>query len=83
VKELRRFKEIVPVVEKGLECGIILNDGFQFKVGDMIDCIERYEEDHDVEDVFERAAESERINRMRAMEAEERAQQALDEKHAA
>jgi small GTP-binding protein len=35
-KELRRFKEQVPTVEQGLECGMILHEDFTFRVGDRI-----------------------------------------------
>eukprot|EP00758_Cryptobia_borreli_P003218 Tbor_TRINITY_DN3616_c0_g1::TRINITY_DN3616_c0_g1_i1::g.257::m.257/K02519/infB, MTIF2; translation initiation factor IF-2 len=60
IKELRRFKEKVPSVEQGLECGLILNDNFVFKVGDIIQDVEHYEEDRDVDAEFEAAVQLEK-----------------------
>ena len=59
IKELRRFKEIIPSVEAGLECGVIL-DGFQFKAGDILHEIDTVEEQVDVEMVFAEASAREK-----------------------
>eukprot|EP00658_Telonema_sp_P-2_P024433 TRINITY_DN19813_c0_g1_i2.p1 TRINITY_DN19813_c0_g1~~TRINITY_DN19813_c0_g1_i2.p1 ORF type:complete len:224 (-),score=69.31 TRINITY_DN19813_c0_g1_i2:18-689(-) len=66
LKELRRFKDVVPSVEEGLECGLIANDDFVFRVGDVIREVEHYEEDRDVQAEFEAAEKLERIMRMQA-----------------
>jgi translation initiation factor IF-2 len=71
IKELRRFKDVVPSVEKGLECGVILRDEFVFRVGDVVQEVEKYEVERDVEAVFEEAAEQERRRRASAVAADE------------
>jgi translation initiation factor IF-2 len=77
IKELRRFKELVPSVEQGLECGVILYDEFLFRPGDVLEQVEHYEEPHDVEEVYEEARKVEEMMRLRA--AQEDAQQAATE----
>ncbi|EKG07107.1 translation initiation factor IF-2, putative [Trypanosoma cruzi] len=63
IKELRRFKEIVPSVEMGLECGVILHDEFQFRLGDILQQFEVYEEPRDVAEEYEAAERREKIMR--------------------
>lgn len=63
IKELRRFKDLVPSVESGLECGAILYDDFSFKVGDILEQYELYEESRNVVEEFEAAAKREQIMR--------------------
>lgn len=63
IKELRRFKEIVPSVEMGLECGAILHDEFQFRPGDILQQYEIYEESRDVAEEYEKAELREKIMR--------------------
>lgn len=63
IKELRRFKELVPSVETGLECGVILHDGFSFKKGDVLEQTEVYEVERDVTEEYEAAAQREKILR--------------------
>eukprot|EP00744_Colponema_vietnamica_P017590 GILI01024739.1.p1 GENE.GILI01024739.1~~GILI01024739.1.p1 ORF type:complete len:562 (-),score=61.01 GILI01024739.1:75-1550(-) len=60
IRELRRFKDIVPSVEAGLECGLILHDDFMFQVGDTLKQVEHYEEDRDVATEVAAAVELER-----------------------
>lgn len=78
IRELRRFKDIVPSVEQNLECGMILHDEFAFKMGDVLHCIEHYDEEPDVDAIFAAAEEKERIARERAMSAEADVQHELD-----
>lgn len=66
IKELRRFKEIVPSVEAGLECGIIMHDEFSFRVGDLIEQVETFEEELDVDEEFEKAQQRENSQRQQA-----------------
>jgi translation initiation factor IF-2 len=66
LRELRRFKELVPSVEQGMECGVILFDEFMFRPGDVLEQVEHYEEQHDVEEVYEEARKHEEYMRMRA-----------------
>ncbi|ESL08202.1 translation initiation factor IF-2 [Trypanosoma rangeli SC58] len=61
IKELRRFKEIVPSVEMGLECGVILHDEFQFRLGDILQQCEEYEEPRDVAEEYAAAELREKI----------------------
>ncbi|KPI89412.1 putative Translation initiation factor IF-2 [Leptomonas seymouri] len=75
MKELRRFKDLVPTVETGLECGVVLFDDFSFRTGDVLEQYEVYEESRDVAEEFEAAERREKILRMQAeaqarMEAE-------------
>ncbi|EPY22097.1 translation initiation factor IF-2 [Strigomonas culicis] len=63
IKELRRFKELVPSVEEGLECGVILHDTFSFKTGDILELYEVYEEERDVTAEYEAAEQRERALR--------------------
>ena len=70
-KELRRFKDVVPSVENGLECGLIVRDDFVFRVGDVIREVEHYEEDRDVQAEFEAAEKLERIMQLQAAASEE------------
>lgn len=60
LKELRRFKDLVPSVEAGLECGVILHDDFAFRVGDVLEQYEVYEESRDVAEEFDTAARREK-----------------------
>ncbi|KAG5501719.1 hypothetical protein JIQ42_05570 [Leishmania sp. Namibia] len=75
VKELRRFKELVPAVETGLECGVVLHDDFSFRVGDVLEQVEEYEESRDVAEEYEAAERRERILRETA-EAQVRLEEA-------
>lgn len=69
IKELRRFKDIVPSVEAGMECGLILHDDFIFQVGDQLKQVEHYEEERDVATEFAAAAELEkRMNMQEQLE---------------
>ncbi|MGM0541415.1 MAG: translation initiation factor IF-2 [Pseudomonadota bacterium] len=43
LESLRRFKDDVPEVSKGMECGIGVKDYNDVKVGDQIECFERVE----------------------------------------
>lgn len=61
IKELRRFKELVPCVETGLECGVIMHDGFSFRKGDILEQTEIYEVERDVTEEYEAAAKREII----------------------
>lgn len=61
IKELRRFKDLVPVVEAGLECGVILHDEFSFRKGDILELIEKYEVERDVTEEYEAAAKREKL----------------------
>jgi translation initiation factor IF-2 len=70
IKELRRFKGLVPSVEEGMECGVILNDEFFFRVGDVLEAVEEYEEERNVEEVFEAAAAREATMRQEAEQAQ-------------
>ncbi|TPP46959.1 Elongation factor Tu GTP binding domain family protein [Leishmania donovani] len=63
LKELRRFKELVPTVETGLECGVVLHDDFSFRVGDVLEQVEEYEESRDVDEEYEAAERREKILR--------------------
>lgn len=63
MKELRRFKDMVPSVDAGLECGVIMQDEFAFRVGDRLEAYEMVEESRDVEEEFAAAEERERIAR--------------------
>ncbi|CCW66316.1 unnamed protein product [Phytomonas sp. Hart1] len=63
VKELRRFKDLVPSVETGLECGVILYDEFSFMTGDVLEQIEVYEESREVAAEYEAAERREKITR--------------------
>lgn len=74
IKELRRFKDIVPSVDQGLECGMILHDCFQFKSNDIIQCVETYEEEPDVDKIFADAEDRERVARQQAIISEEQDQ---------
>lgn len=66
LKELRRFKDLVPVVEEGLECGVILHDEFSFKPGDLLEMYETYEEERNVAEEFEAAEKREKTLRQTA-----------------
>jgi translation initiation factor IF-2 len=66
MKELRRFKELVPTVEKGLECGVVLFDDFSFRVGDVLEQYEIYSESRDVAEEFAAAEKREKILREQA-----------------
>lgn len=61
IKELRRFKDLVPAVEAGLECGVILHDEFSFRKGDVLELIEKYEVERDVTEEYEAAAKREKL----------------------
>nr|CCC91433.1 putative translation initiation factor IF-2 [Trypanosoma congolense IL3000] len=61
VKELRRFKDLVPSVEPGLECGVIMQDEFQFRTGDILQQYEVYDEPRDVAEEYEKAELREKI----------------------
>lgn len=63
IKELRRFKELVPSVDTGLECGVILHEGFSFKKGDVLEETEAYEVERDVAEEYEAAAKREKLLR--------------------
>eukprot|EP00796_Vickermania_ingenoplastis_P008541 gene8541-5988_t len=63
IKELRRFKELVPYVETGLECGVILHDEFNFKKGDVLELFELFDVSRDVAEEFEKALHREKILR--------------------
>ncbi|SYZ65933.1 translation_initiation_factor_IF-2 (plasmid) [Leishmania braziliensis MHOM/BR/75/M2904] len=63
LKELRRFKDLVPTVETGLECGVVLHDDFSFRVGDVLEQVEEYEESRDVTEEYEAAEKREKILR--------------------
>ncbi|KAH9600579.1 Translation initiation factor IF- 2 [Trypanosoma melophagium] len=67
IKELRRFKDLVPTVEMGLECGVILYDEFQFRTGDILQQYETYEEPRDVSEEYEKAEQREKIMRDTAL----------------
>lgn len=66
MKELRRFKDLVPTVENGLECGVVLFDDFSFRVGDVLEQYEVYEESRDVAEEFAAAEKREKILREQA-----------------
>ncbi|EPY34443.1 translation initiation factor IF-2 [Angomonas deanei] len=66
MKELRRFKDLVPSVEEGLECGVILFDEFSFRVGDILEQYEVYEEERDVAEEYEAAEKREKAIREQA-----------------
>lgn len=70
IKELRRFKDIVPSVEEGLECGVILHDEFVWRTGDVLELVETYEEPRDVDEEFAKAELRERSLRQQAIEEE-------------
>ena len=59
IKELRRFKEKVSYVEEGLECGIVLDDGFAFEVGDRLQEYSIEWKEHDVDEIYQKAAAQE------------------------
>jgi translation initiation factor IF-2 len=40
IASLRRFKDDVPEVRMGLECGVVLQDTNDFKAGDMLEVFE-------------------------------------------
>ncbi|KAK7198568.1 translation initiation factor IF-2 [Novymonas esmeraldas] len=63
LKELRRFKDLVPTVETGLECGVILHDDFSFRTGDVLEQVEEYEESRDVDEEYEAAEKREKLLR--------------------
>lgn len=63
IKELRRFKELVPFVEAGLDCGVVLHDEFSFKKGDVLELTEDYEVERDVTEEYEAAAQREKLLR--------------------
>lgn len=63
IKELRRFKDLVPVVETGLECGVVLHDDFIFQKGDILELVEPYEEERDVAEEYEAAEKREQLLR--------------------
>lgn len=63
IKELRRFKELAPSVEEGLECGVILYDEFSFRKGDILEQTEVYEVERDVTEEYDAATKRERILR--------------------
>ena len=67
LRELRRFKDVVPSVEAGMECGVILHDDFVFQVGDRIVQVEHYTEERDVATEFDAALEIERRMRLQEM----------------
>ncbi len=71
IKELRRFKEIVPFVDQGLECGVILHNGFNFREGDILQQVEYYEVERDVEQEFTKAEEREAAARLQAQQEAE------------
>ena len=68
IKELRRFKDLVPSVELGMECGIILHDEFPFRTGDILEQVEEYEEPRNVEEEFEKATQRELAQRQQAQD---------------
>jgi translation initiation factor IF-2 len=76
LKELRRFKELVPSVEAGMECGCILFDEFAFRTGDILEQVEEYEEERDVEEEFSLATQRE--SAMRQMVDQEEQQSSED-----
>ena len=80
LKELRRFKEIVTSVDQNLECGMILYNEFQFRVGDTLHCVEVYDEEPDVDAIFDAAEEKERVEREIAIRNETGEQEAHDAK---
>ncbi|CCW61973.1 unnamed protein product [Phytomonas sp. EM1] len=82
LKELRRFKDLVPCVETGLECGVILYDEFAFRVGDVLEQIERYDEPRDVAAEYEAAEKRERVTRETAQLQERLAAQQAQAKGA-
>ena len=43
ISGLKRFKEDVKEVEKGLECGILLEGFKDFRIGDMVEAITKEE----------------------------------------
>ena len=59
IKQLRRFKAEVPSVDTGVECGMILDDGFIFRVEDIVEEVLKVEIDLDVEEVFSAAMKRE------------------------
>ena len=63
LKEIRRFKESVGYVDEGLECGVVLEDGFPFEVNDKLQEYSIEWKEHDVEEVYRRAAEEEEERR--------------------
>lgn len=73
MKELRRFKELVPSVEQGLECGVIMFDEFSFKPGDILQQIETFDAPVDVDAKFATAVAKEEQARRRAMLEDEAA----------
>ncbi|KAG5504996.1 hypothetical protein JKF63_04443 [Porcisia hertigi] len=66
LKELRRFKDLVPTVEAGLECGVVLHDDFRFRVGDVLEQVEESEESRNVDEEYEAAEMRERVLRENA-----------------
>jgi translation initiation factor IF-2 len=78
IRELRRFKEIVPSVDQNLECGLITREEFAFRVGDIIQAVEMYDVEPDVDAIFAAAEEKERIARLQAIALEEERQAAND-----
>lgn len=74
IKELRRFKDLVPSVEEGMECGVIMRDAFIFRVGDVLEAIEEYEQERSVDEVFEAAAAHEATLRQQQAAADEEEQ---------
>jgi small GTP-binding protein len=58
-KELRRFKEVVPSVEAGLECGMILHDDFTFRTNDIVRQVVKDTIERDVHETIAQALETE------------------------
>ena len=63
IAELRRFKEKVPLVEQGLECGVVMRDDFLFAVGDELLIVEVEEVEPDLEETFLEAKQREDAER--------------------
>uniref|UniRef100_A0A0A9WHZ2 Translation initiation factor IF-2 n=1 Tax=Lygus hesperus TaxID=30085 RepID=A0A0A9WHZ2_LYGHE len=63
VKELRRYKDLVPSVDVGLECGVILYDEFAFQTGDVLEQYEILKEPRDVDEAYAEAAQREQSMR--------------------
>ena len=81
-KELRRFKEQVKSVEEGLECGVIMNEDFTFRVGDIVQQVVKDIIERDVDEEIRKALELERVNRAR-MEADDAQSKAAEGEDAA
>lgn len=69
ISELRRFKDIVPSVESGLECGVILRD-FVWQEGDILQVVEFDDAVRDVDEVFYAAEQRDEELRQQAQRTE-------------